>query len=175
MSCTITAYIAKSLGSLVFILLVMDLQMFQQATKILGTSERARSKSIETYQSLAYVISTNESRLPEALHVLEVALSMKPDVLDLLNMKGYFLHKMNRSTEAVATLKQVLKMNPNHRDSLYHLGITYTKLGEDERAEQLLRRVLELDHTNGRAMLHLGLLLANKEPPITDVLLEAGK
>ena len=149
--------------------------MFQRAIKILGTRERARSKSIETYQSLAYVISMNESRRAEALNILEAALSMKPDMLDLLNMKGYLLHNLNRSTEAANTLKQVLRADPNHKDSLYHLGIAYSKLGEMEKAEQLLRKALKLDITNGRVMLNLGLLLAKKDPPTVDALLEAGK
>ena len=148
--------------------------MFQRAIEILGVRERARSKSIETYQSLAYVISMNESRLAEALGILEIALSLKPDMLDLLNMKGYLLHNLNRSSEAVDTLRQVLRENPNHKDSLYHLGIAYSKLGEVEKAEQLLRKVLKLDMTNGRAMLHLGLLLAKKKPPTVEVLIEAG-
>lgn len=149
--------------------------MFQQAIEILGVRERARSRSIETYQSLAYVISMNESRRAEALGILEVALSIKPDMLDLLNMKGYLLHNLNRSDEAVNTLEQVLRVNPDHKDSLYHLSIAYSKLGEIDKAEQLLRRVLKLDITNGRAMLHLGLLLAKKDPPTVEVLIEAGK
>ena len=149
--------------------------MFRRAIEILGVRERARSKSIETYQSLAYVISMNESRCAEALSILEIALSIKPDMLDLLNMKGYLLHNLNRSDEAVNTLQQVLKANPNHKDSLYHLGVAYSKLGEMDKAEQLLRRVLKLDMTNGRAMLQLGLLLAKKDPPTVEVLLEAGK
>ena len=96
-------------------------------------------------------------------------------MLDLLNMKGYLLHNLNRSSEAVDTLQQVLRANPAHKDSLYHLGIAYSKLGEMEKAETLLRKVLKLDMTNGRAMLHLGLLLAKKEPPTVEVLIEAGK
>jgi tetratricopeptide (TPR) repeat protein len=149
--------------------------MFQRAIEILGVRERARSKSIETYQSLAYVISINESRRSEALSILEIALSLKPDMLDLLNMKGYLLHNLNRSSEAVDTLQQVLRANPAHKDSLYHLGIAYSKLGEVDKAEQLLRKVLKLDMTNGRAILHLGLLLAKKEPPTVEGLVEAGK
>ena len=149
--------------------------MFRRAIEILGVRERARSKSIETYQSLAYVISMNESRLTEALSILKVALSMKPGVPDLLNMKGYLLHNLNRSSEAVTTLEQVLRINPSHTDSLYHLGIAYSKLGEIDKAEELLRKVLKLDATNGRAMLHLGQLLAKRDPPTVQILLEAGK
>ena len=151
------------------------LQMFHRATKILGTKERVRSKSVETYQSLAYVISRNESRIPEALDVLEVALSMKPSMLALLNMKGYFLHMMNRSSESVAVLQQVVSSQPDHIDSLYHLGLANYKLGEKGKSEDMMRKVLQLDTTNGRAMLHLGLLLAKEEPPNLDRLLEAGK
>ena len=149
--------------------------MFQRATTILGTKEKIRSKSVETYQSLAYVISMNESRIPEALSVLEVALSMRPGVLELLNMKGYFLHKMDRSLESVAVFQRVLKTSPQNKDSLYHLGVAYSKLGEMEKTEEVLRKVIQLDSTNGRAMLRLGLVLAKKDPPIIDVLLEAGK
>lgn len=149
--------------------------MFQRATEILGTRERARSKSIETYQSLAYVISMNESRISEALSVLEIALAMKPDILDLLNMKGYFLHKIDRSVESIAVLQQVLRTNPHNKDSLYHLGIAYSKLGEIEKSEELLRKVIHLEPSNGRAMLRLGLILARKDPPILEGLLEAGK
>ena len=149
--------------------------MFRRAVEILGVRESVRSKSIETYQSLAYVISMNRSRCAEALSILEVALSIKPDMLDLLNMKGYLLHNLNRPDEAVNTLEQVLRANPNSIDSLYHLGIAYYKLGERDKAEELLRKVLKLDVTNGRAMLHLGLLLAKKEPPTVEVLMEAGK
>lgn len=134
-----------------------------------------RSKSVETYQSLAYVISRNESRIPEALSVLEVALSMKPNMLELLNMKGYFLHMINKTSESVALLRQVVKTHPNYKDSAYHLGRAYSKLGEKEKAEELMRRVLQLDAGNGRAMLHLGLLLAKKDPPTSERLLEAGK
>ena len=155
--------------------IIFNAQMFHRAIEILGTRERACSKSIEIYQSLAYVVSMNESRRAEALSILEIALSMKPHMLDLLNMKGYLLHNLNRSTEAVHTLERVLKANPNHKDSLYHLGVAYSKLGATEKAEELLRKVLRLDMTNGRAMLHLGLLLAKRDPPSVEVLLEAGK
>ena len=153
----------------------MHIQMFQRATEILGTRERARSRSVETYQSLAYVISMNQSRMSEALNVLEVALTMKPGLLELLNMKGYLLHMMDRPSESVATLQHALKTSPNNRDSLYHLGMAYSKLGEIEKAEVLFRRVLQLDSTNGRTMLHLGLLLAKKETTNTEALIEAGR
>lgn len=153
----------------------MHIQMFQRATEILGTRERARSRSVETYQSLAYVISMNQSRMSEALNVLEVALTMKPGLLELLNMKGYILHMMDRPSESVATLQHALKTSPNNRDSLYHLGMAYSKLGEIEKAEVLFRRVLQLDSTNGRTMLHLGLLLAKKETTNTEALIEAGR
>ena len=149
--------------------------MFNRAIEILGTKERARSRSVETYQSLAYVISRNESRISEALGVLDVALSMKPGMLELLNMKGYFLHMMNKSFESVAVLQQVVNNRPDYVDSLYHLGVAHYKLGEKDKAEELMRRVLQLDTTNGRAMLHLGLLLAKKDPPNLERLLEAGK
>lgn len=136
--------------------------MYRKAVDILGITVKKRSRSIETYQALARTIAKNESRLKEALEVVNLALSMQPEAIESNKQKVDLLLRMNKTKEAKLAADKAISLNHNDQNTPFLIGLTYMENECREEAENYFRMTLSLDISHGMAMLYTGKLLVER-------------
>lgn len=138
--------------------------MYRRAVHILGSTRvKKRSKSIETYRALARTIAKKESRVPEALEVINTALSMQADNVELNAQKVSYLLRMNRTKEAKLTAEKAISLHPNDANLLYYIGVAYMDNSYKIEAENFFKTALSVSqNTHGMAMIYAGKLLIER-------------
>lgn len=125
----------------------------------LGEQDDTLAKLLETYRFLVKVVlMKNESKLPQALGIVESALATYPEVAELHSLKANVLIHMGRHQEALDALN-IASSTPTALSSVqYNYGLVYSRLGDLKRAEEALIKALRLDPANHEALLELGML-----------------
>ena len=135
--------------------------MLRKVIDLAGSRLRKYGKTVETYKSLAEVISFNESRLNESLQLMDRLVSIAPDLYTGHYLRATYLKRLDRIEEANFALEKALKLEPNMGELRLIVGQLYAKMNETFKAEQNFRIGLTLEPNNGYLMLQLGILLAN--------------
>ena len=126
----------------------------------MGVADSTGEKVIDTYMFLIdNVILRNKSRLPDALQLVDEALSTYPTYGRLYVKKGVLLAQLNRAKEAVHYLDIALRSNLRSVELFYHLGLAYEQLQEGTKAEDMFKRALAFDKTHADALYHLGKMM----------------
>ena len=150
--------------------------MFRRAVQILGSVPRSkRSRRAQTYHALAEVISKNESRLQEAISVLNTVIEIEPDELYSYIFRGKLLLQQNRAREALSMYKTVLKYQPDSQELLYNMGEICLMMTDTVCAERYFKNIIEINPTHGYALLKYATLIAQKKTATSEELVAAHK
>lgn len=98
----------------------------------------------------------------EALADAETAISLDPECLEAIDVKGLALRGLDRSDDAIECFERVLEVDPDFAVSHVNLGSALFAAGAPARAMTHLRRAVELDPDNAEARNNLGNALAGQ-------------
>jgi tetratricopeptide (TPR) repeat protein len=118
--------------------------------------ENKPKESLETYTQAAQLQKPNAEQLRsvaldyvlledynDAIHWLEIAVSMEPGNADVLYSLGRCLYTQGRYPEAQAAFLHVLQIKPDHLKATENLGLIYDYVNHPEKAEVALRKAAE--------------------------------
>ena len=86
----------------------------------------------------------------DAIHWLEVAVSMDPSDTDVLYSLGRCYYSKNRFAEAGKMFARVLSIHPNDLKAEENLGLVYDATNHPQEAEAALRKAATLADANGK-------------------------
>ena len=92
---------------------------------------------------LGYSLADRNTRLEEALVLIERALDLDPWNGAYLDSLGWVYYRMGRYEEAVEPLEQAAREYPRDPTVLEHLGDVYDRLGDEAEARRAWERALE--------------------------------
>jgi tetratricopeptide (TPR) repeat protein len=123
---------------------VNRLDVMEQSIKKLIQLEPTRA---DAYNALGYTLADRNLRLPEALGLIEKALTLAPNNGAILDSMGWVLFRMQRFPEAVDYLRRAFKITPDAEVAV-HLGEALWKLGNKDEAMQMWRLAREKEPSN---------------------------
>lgn len=100
------------------------------------------------YNALGYSLAERNMRLPEALALIEKALTIAPNDPFILDSLGWVLYRMNRLNEAEAALRRAYALRPDAEIAV-HLGEVLWVKGLKDDAQKLWRDANSKDPQNG--------------------------
>jgi len=103
-----------------------------------------------------------DKRYPEAIDLINEALSVKKDEVKLLGLRATMEHDSGNDEAAVETTQQLIKLEPTEDKYQFTLGVYLDELGKKEEALKAMKRAIELDPKNANALNYLGYSLAEK-------------
>ena len=124
-----------------------------------GTTDDTLGKLLETYEFLIKVVlMKNESKLPQALTVLNDALQEYPNVVTLHTLRANVLTTMDRVAEAFEELKIASYARTILPSVHFNYGLAYAHQGDVKRAEESFRNAIRLNRGYYEAIMELGRL-----------------
>jgi tetratricopeptide (TPR) repeat protein len=123
---------------------VNRLDVMEQSIKKLIQLEPTRA---DAYNALGYTLADRNLRLPEALGLIEKALTLAPNNGAILDSMGWVLFRMQKFPEAVDYLRRAFKITPDAEVAV-HLGEALWRLGNKDEAIQMWRLAREKEPTN---------------------------
>jgi tetratricopeptide (TPR) repeat protein len=128
------------------LLLASVLELENRPEEVTGVYERVLREDPENpvaANNLAMIYSRDETRLPEALRLAEIAVRKAPENPYTRDTLGWVQYKMGSWNLAARNLEQAREALPEHPEITYHLGAVYAKLGKKKEAVELLTEALE--------------------------------
>ncbi len=120
---------------------------------------------LETYGNLAAVISRNDSRLSEAISLLDKVIELEqPEELAPYKVKADFLVRSNRSQEALHLYRELVRWHPDKSTVFELAGDNCLAVGDRVCAEEYYH--VGMTNRNGYLMLKYYAVMAEK-PDIT--------
>ena len=107
-----------------------------------------RPDSAHAYNALGYSLADRNERLPEALQLIEKALSLAPDDAFILDSMGWVYFRMGRLDQALQYLQRAYGLRQDVEIAA-HLGEVLWALGRTEEARRLWRDAREREPDNG--------------------------
>lgn len=98
----------------------------------------------------------------EALRVIEAALVMNPENLDILDLSSRIYAAKNRYTTALKMAERGLQLDASHTGCLLRRAAALFEMYKAEEAEVTLRQLLALDPNNAEAAGYLGKILTQQ-------------
>ena len=142
--------------------------MLRKVIDLAGSRLRKYGRTADAYQSLAEVISLNESRLNESLQLMDRLVSISPDLYTGHYLRATYLKRLNRIEEAKSAVKKALKLAPNMAKVHLKAGEIYLDMNETYKAERSFKVGLTLEPNNGHLMLQLGIIIVNRASSSVD-------
>jgi tetratricopeptide (TPR) repeat protein len=118
--------------------------------------ENKPKESLETYTQAAHLEKPDAEQLrsvamdyvllddyDDAVHWLEVALSLDPKNADVLYSLGRCLYSQSKYADAEAMFQRVLAVKPDHLKAEENLGLIYDYANQPDKAEVALRKAAE--------------------------------
>ena len=102
------------------------------------------------------LLRAQQSRLGEALGLLELALAQSPDSAEVLNHAGSVLHAMKRHREALTCFEKSLSIDPDSAETHYNHGTALQALGSHRAAIGSYERALAIEPDIPAARYNLG-------------------
>ena len=149
--------------------------MLRKVIDLAGSRLRKYGRTADAYQSLAEVISLNESRLNESLQLMDRLVSISPDLYTGHYLRATYLKRLDRIEEAKSAVKKALKLAPNMAKVHLKAGEIYLDMNETYKAERSFKVGLTLEPNNGHLMLQLGIMIVNRASSSVDDLKLAHK
>jgi len=94
--------------------------------------------------TLAHFYLDRGFRVDRGLEAASVAVALRPDDAEALDLLGWALHLNGRSAEAKVTLEEALKRAPDLPAAFYHLGVVLEKMGDRRGAAAAYERAVDL-------------------------------
>jgi len=98
--------------------------------------------------NLAWILSDQQKKYHEALHLAQRALALDPDYIDLIDTRGVIYYHMGQFQKSVADFEKCLMLyrrgNPAVASVYYHLGRSLNALGKTSDAKNRLEKALTL-------------------------------
>ncbi len=129
----------------------------EEALALLRDILEKQPRSSFAYQKLAYALH-QLGRTPEAVRVLEQAVSRGLTDLSLVALLGSYLIELSDLPRARALLEGLASDHPDFAEGHNFLGVAYARMGRAEDAEKEFARVVELDPSSASAENNLGSL-----------------
>lgn len=107
---------------------------------VTGRAQNEPSELLKKAQELKKL-----KKCPEALILLDKALSLQPDYPDALLEKGWCLNELNRPAEAVSILTKALEGSDNKQNVYYELGHAWFYLDKKDSAFRYFTETLKLN------------------------------
>jgi arylsulfatase A-like enzyme/Flp pilus assembly protein TadD len=137
----------------------------EEALALLRDVLEKQPRSSFAYQKLAYALH-QLGRTPEAVLVLEEAVSRGVTDLSLLALLGSYLIEVSDLPRALPLLEGLASEHPEFAEAHNTLGVAYARMGRADDAEKEFSRVLELDPSSASASNNLAsLALARGDSP----------
>jgi tetratricopeptide (TPR) repeat protein len=114
----------------------------------------------------------NCGRLPQAIQLLELLRSQRPNDVDILLNLGMALSETGKPDRAAAHLRKLLALKPNHTGGHIALGVALARQNKPDEAIKELRTALEFEPDNPDASRNLAacLLRMRKESEAEEIL-----
>ena len=115
--------------------------------------------SVENYAYAACSLGTTlaqEGRVPEAIHVFEKALRIKPDCAEAHNNLGATLGQAGKLPEAIDQYEQALRIKPDDADAHNNLGNALAQAGKVDEAIDQYEQALRIKPDDAEAHNNLG-------------------
>ncbi len=90
------------------------------------------------------LVYNQQRQFQKSAHLLERAVSLHRDDVDLLGLYGNVLDQLGETEKAVAPLKKALQLEPDHLNSIVALANVYDKLKMWEKCDSLYEAALRL-------------------------------
>jgi tetratricopeptide (TPR) repeat protein len=126
----------------------------------LSLSQRGDETWVQAHDVFAK-LAMQDSSYADALAHTDSVLSVKPEDLELLNLKAGLLDGLGRLDEALEIYKRILTLDPNNVDALFNLGVIYSKLGRIEEAEAAFKDLVAKVPGDKEAQYNLGVMAMN--------------
>jgi len=115
-----------------------------EAIELLRKEVEKNGKDPEVYRFLA-ALYEEEDMIDDAEDILEKALILFPDDVDLRYRLGVLYGKENKHQESIREMEAVLKLDPNNVNALNFIGYSYAERGiKLDEAEKLVKKALLL-------------------------------
>ena len=118
----------------------------------LNNTQHISQRDVVAYVRLANLIKTNQTRLPEALHLCRTVLEKVPDYFRGLREAGHVLLHMGRLAEARDYLQQALELQPSEPNVNFLLGVAEGELGNLNAAERSIEKAMGLSSESNARM-----------------------
>lgn len=116
-----------------------------EAERDLLTALKLRPDEPELLNFLGYSWIDRGIRLPEAMAMVQKAVTLQPQSGAMIDSLGWGYYRMGAYTTAVASLESAVVLEPGDPDVNNHLGDAYWRVGRKIEAGFQWRRVLTLD------------------------------
>lgn len=103
-----------------------------------------------------------DKRYPEAIDLINDALTAKKEEVKLLGLRATMEHEAGNDEAAVETTLQLIKLAPTEDKYQFTLGVYLDELGKKDEALKAMQRAIELDPKNANALNYLGYSLAER-------------
>jgi superkiller protein 3 len=117
---------------------------------------QANSNSVEAHVNLGAQLLT-EGVYPEALAILERAVSLRPNSAAAQYDLGLARIKEKKYEEAVSSIKKALELKPEWADAYNNLGLAYAGLGRWKEAVTAYSEAVRLERNYAGALYNLGI------------------
>lgn len=111
-----------------------------------------RPNDAQAYNALGYTLANRNERLNEAAHLLEKALTLKPDDHAILDSMGWLKYRMGRLDMALDYLRRAYALNTDPEIAA-HLGEVLWQQGHHAEARQTWEKALR-EHPNSEPLLN---------------------
>lgn len=95
--------------------------------------------------NLAYILSSYDNTLTEALSLAQTAVKKLPNDATVRDTLGWIHYRMGNSYRAYSEIEESLSLNPDYALANYHMGLLYYKDREFQKAREYLNIAIELD------------------------------
>ena len=123
-------------------LLAEKLDQIELMEKRLRRLIELRPDSAQAYNALGYSLADRHQRLPEALHLIEKALSLSPEDYFILDSMGWVLFRLGQMTEALSYLERAFARHEDPEIAA-HIGEVLWTLDRRDEARQLWLKMLK--------------------------------
>jgi len=134
---------------------VYDLAMMAEKMDDLTEMERllrqlmvVKPDDPQAYNALGYSLADRGQRLPEALQLIEKALTLTPNDPFIVDSLAWVTFRMGQNDEALRLLRSAFKQRPD-AEIAAHLGEVLWVTGQTDEAKRVWREGLELNPDNG--------------------------
>ena len=79
----------------------------------------------------------------KAIKIHDAIISIDPQNIDYLFMKGIVLVESSRETEAIEIFDTIIEKNPKHRDALFNKGLALKQLGKIKESKEFMKKALK--------------------------------
>ena len=137
------------------------LKNYDQAIKHFQHIPQSSTYYVRSQVHTAFIYHERKD-LPQAVRMLENAISRDPKDVDLYIYMGSFHEEMEQFNDALAIFNKGLSISPDNPSLHFYIGVVYDKMGQSDLSLKQMKTVIRLDPDNPNALNYLGYTYADK-------------